>query len=348
MELRTERTTERATERTAERPTERSTVRTLLVASTGGHLDELVRLAPRFSPSASAVEWVTHPGPQAMDLLRDQLVHLVPYVAPRDVRHAAMNLVPALRILRRGLWDRVVTTGAGVALPFVTVARMLGIPCVYVESATRLEGPSLTGSLLSRLPGVELCTQQPAWADARWDYRGSVFDGFDAQHRPVASPARRVVVMLGTSPYAFRSAVDAVLRTLPQVSTPDVEVTWQVGGTKVDPQSLPAGARVSASLPAAELQARVADADLVIAHAGVGSALTALGAGRRPVLLPRQASAGEHVDDHQSQIAADLNARGLAVSVRPEDLTPEHLQTALASWVVSTQGSPFVLTPDAA
>jgi UDP-N-acetylglucosamine--N-acetylmuramyl-(pentapeptide) pyrophosphoryl-undecaprenol N-acetylglucosamine transferase len=340
MELRTESTTESTTERGAGR--------TLLVASTGGHLDELVRLAPRFSPCASDVEWVTHPGPQAEDLLRGQRVHLVPYVAPRDVRHAAMNLIPALRILRRGHWDRVVTTGAGVALPFVAVARMLGIPCVYVESATRLEGPSLTGSLLSRVPGVELCTQQPTWADERWDFRGSVFDGFEAQHRPVAAPARRVVVMLGTSPYAFRSAVDAVLRTLPQVSAPEVEVTWQVGGTEVDPLSLPAGARVSVSLPAAELQARVAEADLVIAHAGVGSALTALGAGRRPVLLPRQVSAGEHVDDHQSQIAADLHARGLAVGVRPEDLTAEHLQTALASRVVSTQGGPFVLTPHAA
>jgi UDP-N-acetylglucosamine--N-acetylmuramyl-(pentapeptide) pyrophosphoryl-undecaprenol N-acetylglucosamine transferase len=324
------------------------TGRTLLVASTGGHLDELVRLAPRFSPSASEVEWVTHPGPQAQDLLRGQRVHLVPYVAPRDIRHAVGNLLPALRILRRGHWDRVVTTGAGVALPFVIVARMLGIPCVYVESAARQDGPSLTGSLLSRIPGVELCTQQPAWADARWEYRGSVFDGFEVQQRPVAPPARRVVVMLGTSPYAFRRAVDAVLRTLPQVSTPDVEVTWQVGGTDVDARSLPAGARVSTSMPAAELQARVADADLVIAHAGVGSALTALGAGRCPVLLPRLASEGEHVDDHQSQIAADLHERGLAVSVRPEDLTSEHLRTALGSRVVSTQGSPFLLTPHAA
>ena len=91
--------------------------RTLLVASTGGHLDELVGLAPRFSPAPSRVEWVTHPGPQAQDLLRGQNVHLVPYVAPRDCRHAVGNLVPAFRILRTGTWERVVTTGAGVAVP---------------------------------------------------------------------------------------------------------------------------------------------------------------------------------------------------------------------------------------
>jgi UDP-N-acetylglucosamine--N-acetylmuramyl-(pentapeptide) pyrophosphoryl-undecaprenol N-acetylglucosamine transferase len=329
-------------------PMRSDAARTLLVASTGGHLDELVRLVPRFSPPVSDVEWVTHAGPQAGHLPANQHVHLVSSVAPRDLRHATANLRPALQILRRGRWDRVITTGAGVALPFVTAARMLRIPTVYIESAARVNGPSLTGSLLSHLRGVELYTQQRRWAGGRWAYRGSVFDCFAARSRPVRASARRVAVLLGTSKYPFPRAIDAVLRVLPLVASSPIEVTWQLGSTDVSTRQLPAGAQVaSATVPTAELERAVARAELVIAHAGVGSALTALGAGKCPVLLPRLASMGEHVDDHQSLLAADLQKRGLAVGVRPEELTAEHLRIALSTAVDATPGSSFRLGQEA-
>ena len=54
------------------------------------------------------------------------------------------------------------------------------------------------------------------------------------------------------------------------------------------------------------MQAAIDQADLVIAHAGIGSALTAFDAGLCPVLLPHSAARGEHVDDHQQLIADDL------------------------------------------
>lgn len=315
--------------------------RTLLVASTGGHLDELVRLSRRFRPAPGAVEWVTHDGPQVTRLLAGERVHLVPYVASRGYRSAASNLAPAARILRSGRWDRVVTTGAGIALPFVTVARMLSIPCLYVESAARSSGPSLTGSLLARLPGMGLATQHRSWTDPRWEYRGSVFDGFASEPRGPQRPARRVVVTLGTSSFEFARAVRSVSRLLPDVAAPDADVVWQVGHTRVEGLGLPPGARVAASVP--DLDRVVAEADLVVAHAGVGSALTALAAGHRPVLLPRRAAHGEHVDDHQEQIALDLARRGLAVAVSPDDLQVSHLWAALGSRVVAEPGRPFPL-----
>lgn len=60
------------------------------------------------------------------------------------------------------------------------------------------------------------------------------------------------------------------------------------------------------------------DADVVITHAGVGSAVTAIRAGKKPVLLPRLARYGEHVDDHQLQLAERLAEFGLAVVCMPE------------------------------
>ena len=55
----------------------------LLVASTGGHLFQLTRLAPRLGLSPDS-EWVTFDTPQSRSLLKGKVVHHVPYVAPRD------------------------------------------------------------------------------------------------------------------------------------------------------------------------------------------------------------------------------------------------------------------------
>ena len=63
---------------------------------------------------------------------------------PNLLRNAllALRLVPGLRP------RAVVTTGAGVAVPFAVVARLCGARVVYVESLTRIERPSLSYRLL--------------------------------------------------------------------------------------------------------------------------------------------------------------------------------------------------------
>jgi UDP-N-acetylglucosamine--N-acetylmuramyl-(pentapeptide) pyrophosphoryl-undecaprenol N-acetylglucosamine transferase len=307
--------------------------RTLLVASTGGHLEQLWRLRGRLRPTLGEVEWATFDEAQSRSLLAGQVVHHVPYIPPRGYGEVARVMPEARRILRAGRFDRVVSTGSGIALAFLPVARALGVATHYIESAARADGPSLTGRIVSRVPGTRTYSQYPRWADERWQYRGSLFDGYDVvEDRPVTA-ARRVVVTLGTmKTYGFRRALDAVCRVLPEVLTPDAEVLWQVGVT--DASGLPVDARVD--VPAAELHAAIAGADLVVAHAGIGSCLTALDAGRCPVVLPRRHAHGEHVDDHQELIAHELDRRGLAVRRLPDELTAADLRTAMARCVQTT------------
>jgi len=161
------------------------------------------------------------------------------------------------------------------------------VTCNYVESAARSAGSSLTGRLSGRLPGVRLYTQYSGWADARWRWVGSVFDGFEPV-QPVAVPEgglRRVVVTLGTQGgFPFRRGLEALVRRLPAICAPEAEILWQTGGT--DASGLGIAARPT--VPPRVLQEAVRSADLVIAHAGVGSALLALDAGRTPLLLPRR------------------------------------------------------------
>ena len=295
---------------------------TLLVASTGGHLDELVRLRPRLVGADADVEWVTFPTEQARTLLAGERAHFVRYLGPRDYRSAVTNLAPAARLLSSRRYDRIVTTGAGIAVPFAAVGAPFGARCHYIESAARCAGPSMTGKVVSRLPSARLYTQSSAWAGGRWTYGGSVFDGYTRAADREAAPIRRVVVTLGTMrTYVFRRAVEALVKLLPDVMERGGEVLWQTGST--DCSGLPVDGRDS--VPVGELRDAVAEADLVVAHAGVGSALMALDCGRAPLLLPRLARYGEHVDDHQVLIGSELATRGLAEPCDPYALSVDVL-----------------------
>lgn len=314
--------------------------RTLFVASTGGHLEELKRLSDRFVDIGGPGDWATFADAQSESLLVGARVHHLRYVPPRGYRAAAANVSTAVALIRRGGYDRIVSTGAGIAIPFLLAGRTMGVECHYVESAARTTGPSLTGSVAAAIPGVRLYTQYEEWASRHWQYRGSVFDTWSV-HTVPSRRARRVVVTLGTMrTYGFRSAVTALIRVLPAVTTPDAQIIWQVGSTDVSGLDIDAHDR----LPADILGRAMHDADLVVAHAGVGSALNALDAGHVPVLLPRLRSRGEHVDDHQQMIARRLADRQLAVTSDPETLTAEHLTSAMSLHVVTAQtAEPFRL-----
>ncbi len=309
--------------------------RLVLVANAGGHLTQLFRLAPRLPSFDSPPVWVTSDTAQSRSMLDGQDVVWVPEVAPRDVANVLRCLPHASRLARQRP-AMAVSTGSGVALGFLPALAAAGVPTHYVESATRVEGPSLTGRLLRWSPRVRVYSQHRRWSDARWRYPGSVFEGFESVSREPAPPAiRRAVVTVGTLEYPFERLVRKVAALLPA----DVDVTWQVGPAEVG--DLPIRAR--RSVPSAELAEAIAAADLVIAHAGTGSALAAFEAGHCPVLIPRERAHGEHVDDHQHQTATYLDRLDLAVVRSVDALTLDDLHGAAGRRVVSA-GAPQALT----
>jgi UDP-N-acetylglucosamine transferase subunit ALG13 len=64
-------------------------------------------------------------------------------------------------------------------------------------------------------------------------------------------------------------------------------------------------------LPAAELEQRMAVADAVVCHGGPGTMSLAQRCGHRPIVIARDPSLGEHVDDHQMRYTAQLRSEGL-------------------------------------
>lgn len=314
---------------------------TLLVASTGGHLEQLYRLQNRILPQLDAVEWVTFDTPQARHLLASERVHYVPLVAPKDLKNTARSARHALKLLNSGRFERVISTGAAVAVPFLAIARAMRIEAHYIESAARSSSPSMSGKMVAQLPRVHLYSQYPRWSEGKWVYRGAVFDRFAIGPVRDVEQIDRVVVTFGTQAgFGFRRAAERMVRLLSEVCRPDATVLWQTGATDMS------GLRVSArtTVPAADLSAAISDADLVVGHAGVGSALVALEHGRCPVLLPRRQAFGEHTDDHQQYIARELTDRGLALGPEADQVACEDLIAASRmSAVLVDKPGPFRL-----
>lgn len=92
--------------------------------------------------------WVTLPGADSGHLLADERVVLGHGPTNRSIVNLLRNLVVAWRTIRRIRPDAILSTGAGLAVPFFLVGKLLRRRLVYVESVTRIETLSLSGRLV--------------------------------------------------------------------------------------------------------------------------------------------------------------------------------------------------------
>jgi beta-1,4-N-acetylglucosaminyltransferase len=119
----------------------------LLVCSTGGHLIQLVALRDAWERFTRA--WVTFDKSDARSLLENERVYFAHGPTNRSIKNLLRNLLVAWRVVRDVRPRVLITTGAGIAVPFAWVARLRGARVVYVESMARIEGPSLSYRLIA-------------------------------------------------------------------------------------------------------------------------------------------------------------------------------------------------------
>jgi beta-1,4-N-acetylglucosaminyltransferase len=152
----------------------RSRADVLLVCSSGGHLLQLVALGAAWEGYSRT--WVTFDKSDARSLLADEDVLFAYGPTNRSVVNLVRNLWLAARVIRRVRPKVLVTTGAGVAVPFAWVARISGASVIYVESLTRIDEPSLSYRLISPVANRRYA-QWPELAEAepRMRFVGSVF-----------------------------------------------------------------------------------------------------------------------------------------------------------------------------
>lgn len=103
-----------------------------------------------------------------------------------------------------------------------------------------------------------------------------------------------ILVAVGTQ-FPF----DRLVETVDKWAANGSEVIAQIGPSSYRPANIQA----HAYLPPNEFQALLERAELVVAHCGMGSILSALSRGKPIIVMPRSAARGEHRNDHQHATA---------------------------------------------
>ncbi|MEB3123491.1 MAG: glycosyltransferase [Snowella sp.] len=140
-----------------------------------------------------------------------------------------------------------------------------------------------------------------------------------------------ILVTVGTEKYPFNRLmlwIDLLLK-YGFLDSEKEEILVQYGTCSI----LPTGVKIYKLLPEAEFSRLLTKARLVIAHCGEGTmdVLTEL---EKPfVLVPRQHRFGEHLDDHQMELAEVLKDLGFAIAYSPGDL---------ARFLFAPQSSPMI------
>ena len=117
----------------------------LFVSSQGGHLTHLLSVRELWQDRSRL--WVCPDTADVRDRLDREPVVYSHSPTTRHVPNLARNLLLAVKVLRRTRPSVVVSTGAGVAVPFFAVAWLMGIPTVFIEVFDRVDGAALTGRL---------------------------------------------------------------------------------------------------------------------------------------------------------------------------------------------------------
>lgn len=116
------------------------------ICSGGGHLTELLMIM-RHLPHCMSI--LTEEG--AVERNAGSDLPLLPICDPhRSPWKFLQNSGQALRYLFHLRPSVVISTGAGMTLPFFIMARAFGANCIFVETGARVSTPSMTGRLLYR------------------------------------------------------------------------------------------------------------------------------------------------------------------------------------------------------
>ena len=124
-----------------------------------------------------------------------------------------------------------------------------------------------------------------------------------------------ILVTVGTEQYPFNSLMDWISLLMKEGIITE-EVVIQYGSST----RLPDDVKISKVMPEAQFKKTVEQANAVIAHCGEGSALLLEEFDKPYILVPRTFRFHEHVDDHQLEMADDLENQGILIARSPADL----------------------------
>ena len=130
-----------------------------------------------------------------------------------------------------------------------------------------------------------------------------------------------ILVTLGTQKFPMNRLVEAADKLAEQV---EEEVFVQTGNSTY----VPSHCKHSAFVDRVEFKKMIEGCSVLVTHAGVGSIMTGINAGRPVVCVPRLPEYGEHVDDHQQQIAEAFGGKNCVLYCEDLDRLEEYVEKA--------------------
>jgi UDP-N-acetylglucosamine transferase subunit ALG13 len=127
-----------------------------------------------------------------------------------------------------------------------------------------------------------------------------------------------VFVTVGNATQGFKRLLDAVDEAAGRGIFGDEAVFIQTGN---NPDFRASHCKQQAFIEPDEYESLLKNASLIISHAGAGTLIRVLRAGRIPVVMPRIPRFSEVVDNHQVELVQALASEGRVIPVyEPEDL----------------------------
>jgi beta-1,4-N-acetylglucosaminyltransferase len=123
-----------------------------MICSSGGHLLLLHVLKDFWSQYDRF--WVTFKKEDAISLLEKEKIYWAFFPTNRNLFNLFRNFFVALKVLFKEKPDVIISSGAGVAIPFFYLGKLLRKKLVFIEAYERIENPSLTGRLVYPLTDV--------------------------------------------------------------------------------------------------------------------------------------------------------------------------------------------------
>lgn len=105
------------------------------------------------------------------------------------------------------------------------------------------------------------------------------------------------------------------------------DIVAQIGAADYRPRHM----QIRPFVSPAEFETLAREANAIVAHAGIGTILTALELGKPLLVLPRLARFREHRNDHQVQTARHFSEAGLVLAALDDEDLPAQLDQLEAS-----------------
>jgi UDP-N-acetylglucosamine:LPS N-acetylglucosamine transferase len=118
----------------------------MLICSAGGHFQSMLELHSFWETHERV--WVTFPTATTKAALEEEKVYWAWSPTNRNLHNLLRNLFLACKVLFQERPNLVISTGAGVAVPFLILAKILGSQTVFIELFTRVEQLSLSARLV--------------------------------------------------------------------------------------------------------------------------------------------------------------------------------------------------------